>query len=373
MGAKSIIELNGQRYDSKSGKILKSPSSVKNNPKTGRSTSEFINMPKRRNGDSHTSTTKNPKQTIKRNTAPPAVAHSPQKANTLMRSVVKKPAVTATKSVTRASSQIHKSSSLQLKKPTVIATPSSKFKRAQEVQKSDLVKHFSNAQSDLFRKIHSIDILQSPKAQATTALLETKQMINNSAAILGKGIKSKTDDLLMSGLSKADSHLQPEVILMKRKHKLRHGISLFITITAALVIIGGAGLFIYKNSPTLQIRYAAIRSHIAASIPGYIPNGYSLASPIGYQRNSVTLEFDFTPNTKSYVLNETGSNWDSETLLDNFLLPLNYKYQVVSEAGRTLFIYGKGSATWVNGGIWYRISGSANLSIGQITAIATSF
>jgi hypothetical protein len=243
-----------------------------------------------------------------------------------------------------------------------------------DIKKSSVVKHFSAASnSDLMNKIRSFDMLDSPKAQATAALLDAKQSITNSAAILGSGIKNRTDDLLMKGLSQADSHLQPEIILKRRKGKLRRVVQSIVIGGTVLIILGVAGLFFYKNSPSLQVGYASMRSGIHAQMPGYLPVGYTFASPIAFQRNSVTIAFTSPTKTTSWELNETGSTWDSTTLLDNFIVPLNIGYRTALEAGRTIYTYGPGNATWVNGGIWYRISGSADLSSDQLVAIATSF
>ena len=65
--------------------------------------------------------------------------------------------------------------------------------------------------------------------------------------------------------------------------------------------------------------------------------------------------------------NRTHFGW----LLDNFVASSGQNYQTIEDAGRTIYMY-SGNATWVNGNVWYRITGNSSLSSGQLTNIATS-
>jgi len=42
------------------------------------------------------------------------------------------------------------------------------------------------------------------------------------------------------------------------------------------------------------------------------------------------------------------------------------------DGGRTIFLHGSSDADWVEGGVWYSISGNANLNTEQLIKIAGS-
>ena len=65
-------------------------------------------------------------------------------------------------------------------------------------------------------------------------------------------------------------------------------------------------------------------------------------------------------------------NWDSQTLLQNFVSTSGQPYDAYKAAGRTVYVYGNGNATWVNGGVWYEVSDNGALSKDQIIQLANS-
>ncbi len=79
-----------------------------------------------------------------------------------------------------------------------------------------------------------------------------------------------------------------------------------------------------------------------------------------------------SPNKQSFTVLQKKSNWDSQTLLENFVATSNEDYQGYQSNGRTVYVYGKGNATWVNGGIWYQIKATGDLANEQLVKIAAS-
>jgi hypothetical protein len=72
------------------------------------------------------------------------------------------------------------------------------------------------------------------------------------------------------------------------------------------------------------------------------------------------------------MLTQTASNWDSQALKENFVATVGKDYQVVQSAGRTIYTYGDNNATWVNGGIWYKIDSAGSLTSVELVDLATS-
>ena len=72
-------------------------------------------------------------------------------------------------------------------------------------------------------------------------------------------------------------------------------------------------------------------------------------------------------------LTEEKSSWDTNALLNNYVRK-EYKddYSVIKEQGLTIYV-SNSNATWVNGGIVYKLNAPANsLTKKQIKSIAVS-
>ncbi len=146
----------------------------------------------------------------------------------------------------------------------------------------------------------------------------------------------------------------------------------FTTITAifALLIIGG--IITYANLPVLSVSFAASQAGIKATYPEYRPDGYSLSQPVTFSDGEVTLTFHSNSTSGGYTITQTRSSWDSTAVLDNVVRKeAGDNYVTTQEKGLIIYTYDN-QATWVNGGILYKIKTSAPLSGEQIRHIATS-
>lgn len=143
-----------------------------------------------------------------------------------------------------------------------------------------------------------------------------------------------------------------------------------VAATFALVLLGG--YFTYLNMPTLSVRVAAAQAGIDASYPNYHPDGYALAGPVAYADGRVSMNFKANGGNQAFTLNQSKSSWDSDAVLDNYVTPrAGTTYIPYTERGLTIYTY-KNNAAWVNGGILYTVEGDAPLSSEQIRRIATS-
>ena len=130
----------------------------------------------------------------------------------------------------------------------------------------------------------------------------------------------------------------------------------------------------YANAsmPDISLRVAAMQTGIEASYPSYVPRDYRLTD-ITSEEGKITLNFNNSNTGESFSLVEERSSWDSNALLTNYVKEeYTENYSTVKEQGLTIYI-DNGKATWVNGGIVYRISGSSEaLTKKQICTIAVS-
>lgn len=137
----------------------------------------------------------------------------------------------------------------------------------------------------------------------------------------------------------------------------------------AIVLIGG--YLTYINMPNLSMRVAAAQAGVDASFPDYRPDGYRFDGPIAYNNGEVSLKFTSNTNTSGYTINQKNSSWDSQAVLDNYVSKKAKEYLTYSEQGLTIYTF-KGEAAWVNGGVFYTISGDAPLSSDQVLRIVGS-
>lgn len=153
----------------------------------------------------------------------------------------------------------------------------------------------------------------------------------------------------------------------KRREMPRH-LSI-ASASLALILLGG--YFTYLNMPNLSVRVAAAQAGIAASYPSYHPDGYSLNGPVAYADGQVNIKFASNSGPQSYTISQQKTSWDSSAVEQEINQKTSGSYSTSTVSGLTIYLYGN-SASWVNAGILYSLSGNAPLSSEQIDHIATS-
>jgi hypothetical protein len=144
-----------------------------------------------------------------------------------------------------------------------------------------------------------------------------------------------------------------------------------VTLVASVLV---AAFVAWNNIPQIAIRVASFGSDVNASVPSYVPAGFSFEGPMGFNDNSVTMKFKSNADpSKNYAIVQKNSDWDSASLLANHLEPQAETYQTSKVKGSTVYIYGeKNDATWVDSGKWYTIQDNAELNTDQLLKIAES-
>lgn len=146
---------------------------------------------------------------------------------------------------------------------------------------------------------------------------------------------------------------------------------IFIALGCATASVFAITYLVKLNMPDFSLRVAAMQSGIEAKYPNYVPTGYTL-NGIASENEKVTISFS-NKDKVEMKLSEEKSSWNSAALLNNYVKKeYDEDYTVIREQGLTIYS-SKDKATWVNGGILYKLSFvEGSLDKNQIRSLATS-
>ena len=372
--SQNVIELNGKRYDAISGAYLgKShviPKHISEQFIHGRVVDGFVRpshpaqkprptesaRPAHAHPAEHKTTAKTAVTVHVHTKAVHAKPHHPEKSQTLMRRATAKPEFTLKPAIkTQAPAEIMaKPASAIAHKRSAYGVDPVRKKRAAIVNRHQSIRHFGTA------TIHSVSTeVPVIPVRATPLQVVAQRPLQPT---------KRHADIFEAAIAHASSHQQPMHKAHKHRSKRRKFANAMAIVGTFLVIGGFVG---YLNLPQLQLRVASVHAGFGASMPSYTPTGYALQD--GIKRTGGTISLSFRSGEQNFVITQQSSNWNSQTLLDN-TLALNGRHQTVQRNGQTIYIYENAgtSAAWVNGGVRYDITGNAQLSKEDITAIATS-
>lgn len=209
--------------------------------------------------------------------------------------------------------------------------------------------------------------IEHPIAQHAHKLQAAKNTPSATVAVQ-KTARQIKDEQILAALDTAPNHKPAQVKIKKpTKRKKLFG---FLSITTLLLI--GGGYVAYATVPILSITSVNAEAGIKARYPGYTPAGYRIAS-MTPQAGKVRIDFASTTNSSKFTLTQVPSNWDSSTLLENYVHQRSRgNHHTIQQHGITIYTYNAGQAAWVSGGLLYIIEGDANLSPDQLRKIATN-
>ncbi len=342
----NLVEINGKKYDANSGKLLDSPvlDSVKRVVRQAPATVEgFVKKSVSRSKP-------HPKISAK------SVHKKPAKSATLMRSHLAKPKAG------------HKpQTAIDIGHKSIDPT---RLHRAKQTAQNKLIKHFSFSElsDSVKRNTAALQAKAAPAIRLPLPPLPTGKTLAKAS--------SKADTEFGKALKKAKSHEQPKL----KKAKISHRAAKKLMIKprtlqtvgflfAFLIIVGVVG---HRYIPNVSVRYAATRAGIHAVLPGYHPDGYTLNNSVGYQAGQIKIGYHSTTDDRQYSVIQAASNWNSDSLAQNFIATNHYQAQTFQDNGRTIYLYNNGNATWVDGGIWYQVQSNSSLSSDQLIHIASS-
>ncbi|HSX44624.1 MAG TPA: hypothetical protein VLF39_00720 [Candidatus Saccharimonadales bacterium] len=329
----NIIEIKGKTYNATTGQPMTEPTSH-SRPKPSSHPPKTVDGFFKRAGQKVTAG---------------SVHNSTQRARTLMRSVVKKPSL-APKSKT-----IHESAEVLLHDNF----DNQRLTRAKNISKNTLVSRFGSSISDFSLKPKHVNLPVKP--------MPSEKRVSDSP---------KKPDLVKQSLDKATAHETPKLKKTKRRHKLAtklrissRRLNIGLGVLAAVLLIS---FIAQQNIYSIEMRVAAARAGVAANLPGYLPSGFVLDGRIAYRPGEITLNYKSNSDKRAFDVKQTVSNWDSQTLLENYVTVNQRPYQTYQDNGKTIYIYGGSNATWVDQGIWFRIEGNSSLNSDQLLHLANS-
>lgn len=344
----STIELNGKRYDARTGKIVGEdmPSAVKQSTPVQSQAGALDGFSRR------PIVVASPKQKLKSASSPLTTSKATQrtlnKAQTLMRPAVKKPAVV--KNDIQGQKRHTKPAHIDLARKA----------RAEFASKSPNISKF-NAQnvSNIIKKEAHLPVA-AQRAAAQVEQRASKELQRIEQAI--SGATAHLNQLEKDTVKKAKFI---DRVLFKNR--------IANVATASLSVLMLAGFFAYQNAPAIEMRVAAARSGVSAQMPGYKPAGYGVAGGVDTSPGKVSVSFKSRTDDKGFKITQQASNWNSTSLLANHVAKVNQPYQTYQNDGKTVYIFDNSNATWVNGGVWYEVQGNANLTSDQLLRLANSF
>lgn len=338
--------LNGNRYDALTGELIKDDSGNQKVASTARAhkstpassmVDDFV-KPRR---------TSQPAKNSQR-----PVEHS----KTLMRSAVKKPK--PQKNSPDTTPHIQKSAVLK----NVV-----REERAKEISRSSLISKFGGEVKRI-TKFSQLPVTPEPSTHAErekpTPTSETHRATPPAPT------------RFQTALANATSHQQPKKSRKHRNHRLAKKLHVSpMALNVSLLVVAFTllgGYFAYNNVPNLAMRVAATRAGIAGDLPDYQPAGFSMKGPIQYQPGQIAVQFASHSDDRNFTMSQKKSEWNSETLLENYVATNRRAYQTFQDKGKTIYIYDGDSASWVDNGVWYEIDGNEALNTDQLLRIANS-
>lgn len=340
----NTIEINGKHYDAATGALISSVTRQSEAINQGAAMDGFV---RRKPGPEHD--VRHHKRTV-------------QKASTLMRQAVKKPALAADAGISNKAVTSN------------VSIHDQRLKRAHEAPKSPLISRFSFGDiASTVRKSIPHTVVEKP---ATIKRQPAVASAHAHAVATLKSSRAGSHSLVEKALIKAQSHTQaPHHVKKQSRLARRFGISrkkstLASGVLAALLL---GTFFAYQNVPNFAMRVAAARAGFDASMPGYQPSGFSFKSPIKYSPGEVIVNFDSnTSDGRAFTLTERKTDWSSDDLRANFVQKQDSQHQTIIDANQVVYTYGDGDAAWVNDGVWYQLESTASLTSDQIVRIAQS-
>lgn len=375
--SQNIIELNGKRYDAVSGRELsKEPARDSSSVHHGRGRMIDGFSAPRNTAPAQPVAIKPPiedlkpkpvnhvnlagAQRIPHQKARAAIAHQQQSSETLMRQTVKRPDIQKKPALkTQNTTDLaQKTPSLIVPKHSYYQTDKRLMNHAEQVAQSRHISHFSRPTApvrpaETARQAQPVSIAPPKPAQPVT-----KPVLP----------EDNDQDIFEHALAIAKSHEAKPIKRTKRQAMRAHRRTAGVGASVLVVLV--LGLFIaYQNRANINLQLASAKAGFHATEPSYQPSGYKLGS-LRASPGTVSINYH-APTGNDINISQKESNWDSETLQQNFVATNDQSYRTHHIAGQTIFTFDH-NATWVDGGIWYQIEGNASTTDQQLVHIAAS-
>lgn len=183
----------------------------------------------------------------------------------------------------------------------------------------------------------------------------------------------RQNSLTGESIDLSKNQLNEDAPLAKSLHKrvvFFHGRRAIMAIACATITIAGLGYFVHLNFPDISARVTALQSGFDIKYPSYTPKDYQLSNITSDKNSKVSIRF--VNGKHHFIITEEKSTWDSQALLNNFVKKeWQDNYSISREQGMTIYFSGT-NATWVNGGILYKVIDNGSLDRVQLHNIIYS-
>jgi hypothetical protein len=347
------MELNGKQYNAITGQLLHTtPKSVDGFSVAAVSSRNNV-TPKAMN--------------VHREPLHHVAPHKAEKSQTLMRNTVKHPTMPFKRAVHVAphtSTLVPKIQFDVMFKHSAQVVDGERLRRAHTIAKSGLVRRFAAGSHPSSRPTISYQSRTTPAPQVRIASMHEQPVATESPT---------TVDVFERALAAAAeparkrSAYSPSKKRISGSQRLRQITSILASGLAVMLIIGFVA---YNNAANIQLRLASARSGVNATLPAWQPSGFHLGT-FAYGPGHLTVNYTNSAG-QNFSIAQATSSLDSNTLLSDYVYPNNETYNTILAHGNTIYTYGNNDATWVNGGIWYKLTTHGSLSTSQLINIATS-
>lgn len=379
----TIIEINGQVYDARTGNLLPSKNkpavdiakantatSAKPAPTQTRHKNRAIDgMPPRTKSHQAVApvakpakTAAKPKPVVNRPAVNSAKRRSQQRPQTLMRRSVTKPKAKPSTAKVQGSVATRSMSGVVARPKLSASNPNSNRQlTAKSVTKSPAISRFGKATE--FKPV--------PKKSTTTAASTTQPTQNSSPASTSS--KAYFEKALAGSQSHQPIRSKPKSKFKKLRSSFKKQRSVFVVAasTSVLVIVGA--FVLVSNMSSIEVSVANLHAGINANLPKYEPSGFDKDGRVAYKPGKVTIAFRARDNSdRSYKVIQKSSNWNSDALYEGLIASSEKPYKTTQQKGNTIYLYGDSEAAWVSGGMLYKITGNAGLNDQELLNIADS-
>lgn len=290
-----------------------------------------------------------------------------------MRGAVKKPGIGKATSNSNTMDITRQKTAVKTSTDSFFRVSRERVRHAENIKKNALISRFADFGASVKQVANvpnTFEAAHTPVYQAPAG--QTEKVLQ---AINGRTVSS-SHKVIEEGLKKATSHTNKPIA----KPKLRHRITKKVGIrkrsasiaASALSVIILAGFFAYQNMARINVKYAATKSGVHASLPGYQPAGFAVSSKVTYGSGAVTISYRANADDRNYTITQRSSDWDSQALKEHLASVNGMSPQSYPDNGLMIYLHGESSADWVAGGVWYSINGNAKLNTDQLIKIAGS-
>ncbi|HTE58405.1 MAG TPA: DUF4367 domain-containing protein [Verrucomicrobiae bacterium] len=342
----NTIQLNGRHYDARTGKLMSAQETVTSGNKT------YVKPLAQQSGvvlDGFAKRThaKTPAKKVHQRT---------EKSKTLMRHAVKKP-TTPKAGPERMRVKRHVTPHLDI--------DPGRHSRTTTISKSHMVSRFG-VHAPITPTTSVLPVQPEPTAPPISPLTQHHEVFGSNLQPLS----------LEKAIEQATSHTQPKHKKLSKRQKVAHRLRVSSKTTniaaASLATVLLAGFIAFQNVPNLAMRVATARAGVQGSLPAYQPAGFGMNGPIQYKPGQITISYKSNSDTRGFRVSQKTSEWNTETLREEYVASDRRAYQTFQDGERTIYIYDGSNATWVDEGVWYQIEGNSSLNSDQLLRIAAS-